>query len=113
MSALDDGLKLTPDQAAAQQFLTELRSRISTQPLPYQYVVEESAAEAHPLAGNEWQLTGTDKSAAWDIYEVSSSSSLVTIRLAPFGRPDKHGITGILGDQPKCCCHSDSTRSAP
>ena len=34
---------LTPDQTAAQQFLTELRTRISTQPLPYQYGVEARA----------------------------------------------------------------------
>jgi hypothetical protein len=33
----------TPDQAAAHQFLTELRTRISTQPLPYQHSVEARA----------------------------------------------------------------------
>jgi hypothetical protein len=43
MTTTDDSLKLSPDQAAAQQFLTELRTRISTQPLPYQYGVEASA----------------------------------------------------------------------
>ncbi len=34
---------LTPDQAAAHEFLAELRTRISTQPLPYQYGVEAKA----------------------------------------------------------------------
>ena len=36
----------TPDQAAAHQFLTELRTRISTQPLPYQHGVEATALES-------------------------------------------------------------------
>ena len=34
---------LTPDQAAADFFLSDLRTRITTQPLPYQYGVESSA----------------------------------------------------------------------
>jgi hypothetical protein len=46
MSAPDDSVKQTPDQAAAQLFLTELRTRISTQPLPYQYGVEASALKS-------------------------------------------------------------------
>ena len=37
---------LTPDQAAAHEFLAELRTRISTQPLPYQYGVEARALES-------------------------------------------------------------------
>ena len=37
---------LTPDQGAAHQFLSELRTRISTQPLPYQYGVEARALES-------------------------------------------------------------------
>lgn len=44
MSTSDERLLLAPDQAAAQWFLTELRTRISTQPLPYQYGVEARAA---------------------------------------------------------------------
>jgi hypothetical protein len=43
MSIPNDDRKPTPDQAAAQQLLTELRTRISTQPLPYQYGVEAKA----------------------------------------------------------------------
>src|SRR5688572_2319268 len=37
---------LTPDQNAAHEFLAELRTRISTQPLPYQYGVEAHALES-------------------------------------------------------------------
>src|SRR5262249_15510449 len=37
---------LTPDQCAAHEFLSELRTRISTQPLPYQYGVEARALES-------------------------------------------------------------------
>ena len=37
---------LTPDQSAAHEFLAELRTRISTQPLPYQYGDESHALES-------------------------------------------------------------------
>ena len=37
---------LTPDQSAAHRFLAELRTRISTQPLPYQSGVEGRALES-------------------------------------------------------------------
>jgi len=37
---------LTPDQCAAHEFLSELRTRISTQPLPYQYGVEARALKS-------------------------------------------------------------------
>jgi len=36
----------TADQSAAHEFLAELRTRISTQPLPYQYGVEARALES-------------------------------------------------------------------
>ena len=36
----------TPDQVAAHEFLTELRTRITTQPLPYQHGVEARALES-------------------------------------------------------------------
>lgn len=39
-------MPITPDQAAAHLFLTELRTRISTQPLPYQYGVEARALQS-------------------------------------------------------------------
>jgi hypothetical protein len=37
---------LTPDQKAAHDFLSELRTRISIQPLPYQFSVEARALES-------------------------------------------------------------------
>src|SRR5262245_33590290 len=46
MSEATSPANLTPDQAAAHQFLSELRTRISTQPLPYQYGVEARALES-------------------------------------------------------------------
>src|SRR6266566_7222030 len=46
MSQAPSPTNLTPDQAAAHQFLSELRTRISTQPLPYQYGVESRALES-------------------------------------------------------------------
>jgi hypothetical protein len=36
----------TSDQLAAHEFLTELRTRIATQPLPYQYGIESSALQS-------------------------------------------------------------------
>ena len=38
--------RLTPDQSAAHDFLSELRTRITTQPLPYQYGVEAAALDS-------------------------------------------------------------------
>lgn len=38
--------KIDPDKAAAHQFLSELNTRIATQPLPYQYGVEARALES-------------------------------------------------------------------
>ena len=46
MKPSDEGLTVTPDQAAAHQFLTDLRTRISTKPLPYQYGVEARELES-------------------------------------------------------------------
>ena len=44
--------KVDPDKAAAHQFLSELNTRIATQPLPYQYGVEARALESL------WELFG-------------------------------------------------------
>jgi hypothetical protein len=52
-----DAQTFTPDQAAAHQFLSELRARISTQPLPYQYGVEARALESL------WEVFGQARSA--------------------------------------------------
>ena len=46
MNTPDNSVKPTPDQAAAHQLLTELRTRISTQPLPYQHGVEATALKS-------------------------------------------------------------------
>ena len=46
MEPLNGPQNLTPDQAAAHDLLCELRTRISTQPLPYQYGVEARALES-------------------------------------------------------------------
>jgi len=43
---MNETLELTPDQQAAHYFLTELRTRILTQPLPYQYGIEARALES-------------------------------------------------------------------
>src|SRR5690242_7099440 len=47
----------TPDQRAAHEFLTELCTRITTQPLPYQYSVEARALESL------WELFGLARTA--------------------------------------------------
>jgi fluoride ion exporter CrcB/FEX len=43
---MSDPNDLTPDQLAAHELLTELRTRITTQTLPYQYGIEASALES-------------------------------------------------------------------
>lgn len=43
---VDNTGNLTPDQCAAHEFLTELRTRIATQPIPYQYGTEARALES-------------------------------------------------------------------
>ena len=49
--------KLEPDQGAAHQLLTEMRTRIALQPLPYQYGVEARALESL------WELFGLAREA--------------------------------------------------
>ena len=53
----DDRAAPTPDQAAAHDFLSELRTRITTQPLPYQYGVEARALESL------WEVFGQARAA--------------------------------------------------
>lgn len=48
---------ISPDAAAAHEFLTELRTRITTQPLPYQFGVEARALESL------WEMFGHARSA--------------------------------------------------
>jgi Patatin-like phospholipase len=47
----------TPDQKAAHEFLSELRTRITTQPLPYQHGVEDRALESL------WEIFGRAREA--------------------------------------------------
>jgi hypothetical protein len=47
----------TPDQSAAHEFLCELRTRITTQPLPYQHGVEARALESL------WEVFGHSRQA--------------------------------------------------
>src|SRR5688500_9943837 len=49
--------RMSPDAVAAHQFLSEIRTRISTQPLPYQYGVEARALESL------WELFGHARAA--------------------------------------------------
>src|SRR3954464_11491512 len=46
MTEMKPSATWSPDQCAAHEFLSELRTRISTQPLPYQYGVESRALES-------------------------------------------------------------------
>lgn len=55
MNAASD--KQSPDQLAAYDLLSELRTRIATQPLPYQYGVEARALESL------WQIFGLAREA--------------------------------------------------
>lgn len=57
MSKPPEPAEPTPDQSAAHDFLAELRTRISVQPLPYQAGIEASALESL------WQLFGHARSA--------------------------------------------------
>ena len=57
MTKDDPSGKPTPDQSAAHDFLAELRTRISVQPLPYQAGIEASALESL------WQLFSHARSA--------------------------------------------------
>src|SRR6267378_3579096 len=51
-SATSPAPKIDPDKAAAHEVLSELNTRIATQPLPYQYGVEAQALESL------WELFG-------------------------------------------------------
>jgi hypothetical protein len=57
MNQINGPQELTADQAAAHDLLCELRTRISTQPLPYQYGVEARALESL------WEVFGQARAA--------------------------------------------------
>jgi len=52
--------ELSPDQKAAHQLLSEIRTRIAVQPLPYQYGIEARALESL------WELFGLSRAAMKD-----------------------------------------------
>src|SRR5262245_48618692 len=73
--------ELTPDKIAAHQFLSELRTRISTQPLPYQYGVEAKALESL------WQVFTQARSAMKNNPGCKEFARLVTTLLNVDLRP--------------------------
>ena len=72
---------LNPDRKAAHEFLTELRTRISTQPLPYQYGVESRALESL------WELFGHARAAMTGNPGCEEFARLVTTSLNIDVRP--------------------------
>jgi hypothetical protein len=71
----------TPDQAAAHEFLSELRTRISTQPLPYQYGVEARALESL------WEMFGLARKAMKEHPGCGAFAGAVTEELNARVRP--------------------------
>jgi len=72
----------TPDQSAAHEFLCELRTRISTQPLPYQHGVESRALESM------WEVFGQAR-AAMKKYPgckvfADAVTEMLNVQLRPF-----------------------------
>jgi len=75
MNYSEISMKITPDQAAAHQFLAELRTRVSTQPLPYQHGVEARALESM------WEVFGhardaIKKNPGCDTFAISTTDVL-------------------------------------
>ena len=72
----------TPDQSAAHQFLSELRTRITTQPLPYQYGVEARALES------AWEVFGQAREAMKKNPGckefAASATDMLNMQLRPF-----------------------------
>ena len=72
---------LSPDQLAAHELLSELRTRISTQPLPYQYGVESSALKSL------WEIFGLARKAMKDHPGCSEFARITTNMLNVDLRP--------------------------
>lgn len=73
--------KMSPDQKAAHDLLTELRTRISTQRLPYQYGVEARALESL------WELFGLTRKAIKDNPGCQEFAQIATTMLNVVLRP--------------------------
>jgi hypothetical protein len=76
-----DAAKIDPDKAAAHQFLSELNTRIATQPLPYQYGVEAGALESL------WELFGYAREAMKKYPDCEVFAACVTKMLNEDLRP--------------------------
>jgi hypothetical protein len=70
-----------PDKAAAHEFLSELNTRIATQPLPYQYGVEARALESL------WELFGRAREAMKKYPDCKEFAQAVTKMLNEDVRP--------------------------
>jgi hypothetical protein len=73
--------KVDPDKAAAHQFLSELNTRIATQPLPYQYGVEARALESL------WEIFGQAREAMKKYPDCKAFAEAVTKMLNEDLRP--------------------------
>ncbi|WP_316227120.1 patatin-like phospholipase family protein [Bradyrhizobium sp. SZCCHNS3052] len=73
--------RLSPDQKAAHDLLTELRTRISTQKLPYQYGVEARALESL------WEIFGLARKAIKDNPGCREFAQIATTMLNVVLRP--------------------------
>lgn len=77
----DEQRKLSSDQKAAHDLLTELRTRISTQRLPYQYGVEARALESL------WEIFGLSRKAIKDNPGCQEFAQIATTMLNVVLRP--------------------------
>src|SRR5947209_2395025 len=80
-SSSGEQTKLSPDQKAAHDLLTELRTRISTQKLPYQYGVEARALESL------WEIFGLARKAIKDNPGCREFAQIATSMLNVVLRP--------------------------
>jgi hypothetical protein len=71
----------SPDQLAAHDLLSELRTRISTQPLPYQYGIEARALESL------WEIFALARKAMKDHPGCGQFARITTIMLNVDLRP--------------------------
>ena len=74
--------ELTPDQSAAHQFLSELRTRITTQPLPYQHGTETRALTSlHEVFGQAREAMKSNPGCEVFAREVTE---MLNVHLRPF-----------------------------
>lgn len=71
---------LTPDQCAAHEFLGEIRNRITTQPLPYQYGIESSALKSLWILFDQVRETIKKYPGCKEFSEVASNVLNIDVR---------------------------------